>query len=724
MKIALLPNVVSPEGTETVVILKDGMAKRASLVAIVTAALASTSAAAIATINAAVTAAQTALNTAATSGANAITTALSAATATLDGKVAASAASAAVALSAADEVELIAASVPPLASLLDTSARHLDGIRSPTLGSGNGAYDTGAGVTFLMSEKRDVPGSGTVRLDVKSVGTGTFHFVRATGNSPGPYTFVASVAKVAGGTGDQSWSSIDREAGEHLLVSIPAGGPSFHLLSNSGQSGYLNTGNAFTAGTKTLAATANKVISGGVSWNERGAPALTLADFALEEQKIFAALTDKLVDADKVYGRTGPLYSASSVPPGHKVVIAIGDDVDTIHTVQAHFSAAGTAWLVHARGSPGMPNGGYNMSLQPLTVSGAGEVSFEAPGDFTAINFESGDTLDLWMPLTGGATLSRDFTATGKTYRYTDIADAVPIPGNPETGPVGGGYGEIANCEAMARAIGTKKVLDLTATVADPPSQFLFVTIISQSQWAARGVTGTSPAIPAGVAYEYDGTTLNAVTGDPIGTGTGYSPVPALVNSIYESSGGRVGVIILNLSVLGSSVLQASNPTTNWSSTGTLLADAITKRNAARAAMQAAGMVWKDGPIIFDIGYTDADQLALGTAGVTKANYKAGVLDLITALEAGSGYAAGQMSVVMSRTGWTSPSGAPVTAAYGQIQDAQDELDRTYPFIHMGYRGAYTWGARNILEDYIHAGTVARDEMGTDCGITVYRVGA
>lgn len=102
-KISLLPLVANPDGTETVIILKDGVSKRASLVAIVSAALAATSTAAIAAVNAAkdaAVAAVTAAKDAAVTTINALVTSAATQAGIATTKAAEAAASAITALGA------------------------------------------------------------------------------------------------------------------------------------------------------------------------------------------------------------------------------------------------------------------------------------------------------------------------------------------------------------------------------------------------------------------------------------------------------------------------------------------------------------------------------------------------------------------------------------------------------------------------------------------------
>lgn len=222
--------------------------------------------------------------------------------------------------------------------------------------------------------------------------------------------------------------------------------------------------------------------------------------------------------------------------------------------------------------------------------------------------------------------------------------------------------------------------------------------IVGQSNAEGRGQSGTASPATVATEIEQDGT-LTYPLADPVGNAIGGSMWPAFVNEWTAGTDNACAVIEAALG--GTALLAAADGGTgNWSPTGTLraaaVANALTAINAIdNSPLHRLGSVY----FVWCQGESDAAALDAGTAGVTGANYTAGLVALASYFKA---QVPRMNKMLVVRTG--SRNDRDGALGWAGIRAAQEAACAQTSLLQMGYRGATSFplDGRNIHFDQLH----------------------
>ena len=223
-----------------------------------------------------------------------------------------------------------------------------------------------------------------------------------------------------------------------------------------------------------------------------------------------------------------------------------------------------------------------------------------------------------------------------------------------------------------------------------------------------------SPTPPAGTAIQFDGANFIPAV-DPVGTSTTEpnhgSAWPAFAIAYYKASGRRVAFVPAAKD--GSSLLAAADTGDgNWSTTGALYAAAIAKMTAATLRLTELGYLPVFKGVLWSQGETDGWRINAGTAGCTKANFKAALLVLISNLRTEYGAAMPFYNFQIGTWG----DGAPnhQDAGFAQVRAAQDEIVAADIYSYNVFLNAKGFQERDecIQSDKLHYTQTGYNEMG------------
>lgn len=240
-----------------------------------------------------------------------------------------------------------------------------------------------------------------------------------------------------------------------------------------------------------------------------------------------------------------------------------------------------------------------------------------------------------------------------------------------------------------------------TGVVLDPTESFLLLFLAGQSNMAGRDTAPSQYTIPAGRGYKYDPATTSLVhLTEPTGTDTtaltGRTSIgSALARTILQQTNGRIGAIIVNTGIGGTTI-------STWQSGGSSWTAAVTKYNLAIADVVAKKLNIAGCAMVWCLGETDGNN---ATDPVTYATNLENVRDQAVALTGIS-----NLPVVVIQTGVRTTDVANVD--WQAIRNAQATVCRDVDGFFMGYDGAKHFAERGLMIDTLHYSASAMDEIG------------
>lgn len=229
------------------------------------------------------------------------------------------------------------------------------------------------------------------------------------------------------------------------------------------------------------------------------------------------------------------------------------------------------------------------------------------------------------------------------------------------------------------------------------PYGYILLWWIDQSNGEGYSDQVSSFELTDGKGYKWDrdgGVLADLV--DPTGNNghVGGSMFPAMGSAIRTLSRGRLGLIVVNSSYSGTSVLA-------WSNGGTRMLEAVADLDGALDAAHALNLPIVGKAIGGFMGETDA----LGA--MAKATYKTAVLGVVTWARTALG---AETPVFVRSTG--ADRDVADNSAWRAIRTAQSELVRENANWFSLYTGAFNFVARTMMSDNYHHNQDAQDEIG------------
>lgn len=246
----------------------------------------------------------------------------------------------------------------------------------------------------------------------------------------------------------------------------------------------------------------------------------------------------------------------------------------------------------------------------------------------------------------------------------------------------------------ILQVVGAGKDMTNYALPSFPPPEFVTPTgyyvwlIVNQSNEDGRGNSAESPSIPSGVGYMWKGGALLPLA-DPVNTTTNTgSAWPAFAKRFYELTG--FGSVFVPAAVGGTpqtagAALTAIGTTSHWDVGGTLRTTALSRLNAAFAALDSAGIMWQMGAVVGGGGERDAqniDNPAGSTGSITAADYKAAVQGMLTYFQ--TSLSRTKLPFIMRRLAMDATGD---TTGFQQIRAAQMDLCSNQPNHYMSWTG-------------------------------------
>lgn len=239
-----------------------------------------------------------------------------------------------------------------------------------------------------------------------------------------------------------------------------------------------------------------------------------------------------------------------------------------------------------------------------------------------------------------------------------------------------------------------------------PENNLIDVFIIAgQSNAKGNGDSAESPAITAGIAYQYYNSALTAITGDPVGNADTGSAWPAFANNYHNKTGRKICFVP---TAVGGSVLAKNNEANSisWDVDGDLRGISVAAANAAITALEAADFTIGSVGVLWSQGEKDA---ANNNAGATTVNeYETALTNLINYYKdnfPGIGF-------YIFRTG--TDTGAS-DVGFSRIRQVQEDVADSNTLASVVYRGAVTFAARSLLHaDGVHYLQAGYNEMGSE----------
>ncbi|MEH6721949.1 MAG: sialate O-acetylesterase [Qipengyuania sp.] len=247
---------------------------------------------------------------------------------------------------------------------------------------------------------------------------------------------------------------------------------------------------------------------------------------------------------------------------------------------------------------------------------------------------------------------------------------------------------------------------DLGGTTVSLPYYSAVVDVFGHDgQSNGLGAGGTDSGSPATTQFEveHDGTiitlddTMSGGLAQGVAAGTG-SMWPQFANE-WATHTSRNSAH-LQMAKGGSGLLAAAAPSSNWSSTGALRADALAKLQAAIDAVSSSpNLVLGNIYVTWTQGEQDAQQLYAGTSGVSGANYQAELEALIDYFQANIPTLAGFFIVRLGTRNNRAEAGA-----WAEIRQAQEAAAAANPIARIVSRASTSFPADgyNYMADQLH----------------------
>lgn len=234
------------------------------------------------------------------------------------------------------------------------------------------------------------------------------------------------------------------------------------------------------------------------------------------------------------------------------------------------------------------------------------------------------------------------------------------------------------------------------------PSFHLYL-VAGQSNSVGTGDSAQSPAITAGLGYEYTGSAAIHLF-DPVGAASDGSAWPAFADG-YVGSTGAIPVIAAGAeSGSAQSPLSELSADKNWTTTGWPYQNAITLANNMEGWAQEWGLNYAWGGVLWCQGERDAQ--GIEDSLMTQADYISAFETMVPAMRSDIGT---DVAIWIARTG-TRDSGD--TQGFADIRAAQDGFPASLSGVTMAFTGAVDFPAEGKMSDELHYTQVGYNEMG------------
>lgn len=232
------------------------------------------------------------------------------------------------------------------------------------------------------------------------------------------------------------------------------------------------------------------------------------------------------------------------------------------------------------------------------------------------------------------------------------------------------------------------------ASATTPSTDFVVPTgyyvwfVTNQSNQDGRGNSAESPVLPEGMGYVWRSGSLQHLADPTNSTTNSGSAWPAFAKRFYELTG--FGSVIVPAAVGGTpqtagAALNSFGATLHWDVGGTLRDIALSRVQAACAALDVAGITWQMGGVLGGGGERDAqniDNPAGSVGAITAGDYKTAVQGMLTYYQ--GQLARSRLPFIMSRVAMDSTGD---TTGFQQIRAAQMDLCANVPNIYMAWTG-------------------------------------
>lgn len=247
-----------------------------------------------------------------------------------------------------------------------------------------------------------------------------------------------------------------------------------------------------------------------------------------------------------------------------------------------------------------------------------------------------------------------------------------------------------------------RRALTSVLARADAGTPIDVFIVAGQSNAEGRGDSTESPSVNSD-SLEYTDSGLVALA-DPVGGADTGSAWPAFANAYVPIAGKLVCIVE---TAVGGSALYPDTSGSNWSPSGTLTADAISKAQAALAELESEGYLPTLRGVLWCQGESDA------VNGVSQANYKAALINLHERFEA----SLGELGFYVFQIG--AAADGSNAAQWAAIREAQREACAETLRMELVFTGAVDFPARGMMSDNIHYTQAGYNEMGAVGGHVV-----
>ena len=240
-------------------------------------------------------------------------------------------------------------------------------------------------------------------------------------------------------------------------------------------------------------------------------------------------------------------------------------------------------------------------------------------------------------------------------------------------------------------------------TYTNETKGFIVALLAGQSNIAGRHTAPSEYTIESGRGYKYNPTTQTIVDlVEPTGTdstamssGGRTSLGSALAWSVLQETNGKIGVIVVNVAIGGTTISTWHPAGSNWNSAISKWNNCISDILAKKINVVGCVMIWGQGESDANSG-TDPEIYKSGLESVRdQARTLTGINDL---------------PVILVQTGVSTDK--PNDADWAAIRNAQAELARNGNGFLMGYAATRWLGERGEMIDTLHYSSKAQDEIG------------
>lgn len=224
----------------------------------------------------------------------------------------------------------------------------------------------------------------------------------------------------------------------------------------------------------------------------------------------------------------------------------------------------------------------------------------------------------------------------------------------------------------------------------------------------AKGMSGASGAAASpnpdpGTVYQYWSGSFGEVT-DEVGDANTGSAWPSFGITWYNTTGRKICFVQTAVNATAQTAA-ADTGAGNWSPTGTLFDNSVTRVNDAIAAILTAGMTPIFRGVLWCQGENDAN--AINAATITENDYRSALATMIADYRTEFG---AMMPFYIFRTGTRTDVS---DTGYAAVRNAQDVVaDADQLLTKVVFRNAFDFVARSLMVDIVHYTQIGYNEMG------------